>query len=197
MSLLRRALLTLALLAASTEAHAAGISISVNGFSFGPQSTVTVSFFAVGFSQATAPAIRSYIITLLFDPAILAVQSITFGDPLLGNQLDPQGLGTLKSPITGAGFATLDEVAAFATTTAALNANQADTFILARVNLKPVGSGFGILSGVVSGVRDGDDQLFSDLSNTLAISFQVVPEPGTAMLVCAGCLLLGALQRPR
>ncbi len=197
MSRLRPILLALGLLLATTEARAAGISISVNGLSFLPQQTVTVSFFAVGFGQATAPSIRSYIMTLTFDPAILEVQSIAFGDPTLGNQLDPQALGTLQSPVFGDGFATVDELAAFATTTAALDANQADTFILARVNLRPIGTGFGVLSGVVSGVRDGDDQLFTDLQNTLAISFQVVPEPRTALLVGAGGLVLGAARRRR
>jgi hypothetical protein len=186
----RRILLSLALLLVAGNAQAAGIAISVNGFSFEPTDTVVVSFFATGFGQGVAPAIRSYDITLEYGPALFEVTTASFGDPLLGNQLNPSGFGTVRSTSFGPGSATLFESASASTSAAALIGAQADTFVLAQVFLRPIGTGFGLVSLEVNELRDTNGAAFSGLTNQLATSIQVVPEPSSAALLCGGLLWL-------
>ncbi len=135
--------LALGILLTVGHAHAAPtISLSTSGFSFGVGQTISVSLFATEFGQAAAPSIRSYSITLNFDPAILQATSVWFS-----SELDPGALGTTQNPVLGTGFATADESANAATTADALIASQSDTFVLARIDLRALAPGFGVISG--------------------------------------------------
>lgn len=45
-----------------------------------------------GLGDHAAPSLSAFDIDVTFDTAILSLNSATFGDPVLGDQLDPAGL---------------------------------------------------------------------------------------------------------
>jgi hypothetical protein len=173
-----------------------GIQFSTPGFMLPPPNqTFSVALYATQFSQFTTPAIRSYSISLHFDPSLLEALSISFGDPSLGDLLEPAGLAASKTPTLGSGFATASETANAGATASALIAAQPDQFILARFNLRSLAPGSGVFTGTVITLQDENGQAITSISGPFPISFQVVPEPGTGALLGVGTLWLSAAAR--
>src|SRR5438874_1153733 len=55
---------------------------------------VMVSLMIQGLGDHTAPSLGTFDVNILFDPAILSFSTAVFGDPALGDQLDPLGVGS-------------------------------------------------------------------------------------------------------
>ena len=65
---------------------------------------VSVALVISGLTDLGPPALGSFDIDVLFDPAILSFGRATYGDPSLGDQLDPTGLaGIVTSTTPGVG----------------------------------------------------------------------------------------------
>src|ERR1039458_750954 len=69
-------------------------------------SPVNVSLQITGLGNEAAPSLGTFDVNLNFDPTILSFNSAVFGDPILGDQLDPTGLGNTIS-FSNPGFGTV------------------------------------------------------------------------------------------
>jgi hypothetical protein len=153
---------------------------------------VPILIFDLG--DRTAPSLSTFDLSVLFDPLILAFNSVDFGDPFLGDQLDLFGLGS----ITSVGEVPPDLVLLFELSLdspADLNALQAPAFILATLTFDTVGLGATLVEISANSLGDAfGDPLTADFSSGIV---NVIPEPGSALLLAAAAVILAPLRRYR
>lgn len=137
-----------------------------------------------GLGSATAPALSTYDLDIHFDPSLLSYSGITFGDPLLGNQLDVFNLGsnTIAAELTGVGIVNVFELSL--DTSADLNAWQADTFILATLRFDILNHGSSALTLNVHVFDDADAVALSPAVQSATIT--TVPLPSAVWMLLAG-----------
>ena len=82
-------------LLASLSAHAVTLDLLPASSSVNLGDPVQVELRISGLGEGTAPSLGAYDFTLAFNPAVLGFGAFTFGDPVLGNQLDLTGFGTV------------------------------------------------------------------------------------------------------
>ncbi len=192
-----------ALLLAALPASA--ISLSVVSSSTGPAVSVAIS--VSGLSAGSAPSLGTYDLNLGFDPGILSYTGTLFGDPLLGDQLDASGLGSLALDTAGAGSINLFQLSL--DLAADLELFQADAFTLAMLSFNSIALGTSSLDLTINAFGDalGDpfmdvngSALVIDISNSSVTTTEVVnasvPEPAIWSLYGIGLLSMVWL-RPR
>jgi hypothetical protein len=144
------------------------------------------------------PSIGTFDVTLDFDPTILSFASATFGDPILGDQLDPTGGGnTINFFTLGAGSIELFDLSL--DSAADLNALQASSFSLVGISFSTVGSGSSLLTLSVNALGDENGDALSASLQSGSVDVNTasdVPEPTTVTLGALG-VLVGVLLRHR
>lgn len=137
-----------------------------------------------GLGDAGAPSLGTFDLDISFNPTILSLSEVTFGDPLLGDQLDLFGSGSLTATTLGSGTVNLFELSFdFADD---LNTLQADSFTLATLTFNTLGHGTSTLTLSSNALGDAfGDPLFATLNNG-DITVAPVPEPGTMILLGSG-----------
>lgn len=80
-----------------TSARAATLNLLPSNQISGTGSPVGVALSISGLGDFTSPALGTYDVTIGFDPTALTFQSVFFGDPVLGDQLDLLGLGDIQT----------------------------------------------------------------------------------------------------
>jgi len=139
-----------------------------------------------GLGVGSAPSLGTFDIDVTFDPTILSFNSETYGDPVLGDQLDLFGFGSLTFTTPGAGFVNLFELSFdFASD---LNALQADTFTLATVTFDTLGVGTSPLNFIVNDLGDADGFLLTATEGQGSIT--ATPEPASLLLLATGLTAL-------
>jgi hypothetical protein len=132
-------------------------------------------------------ALGVFDINLSFDPAILAFKGATFGDPILGEQLDVDSLGTLSFATPGAGTVELFDLSFDLTPD--LVALQAPAFTLATLSFNTLGIGTSPLGLTVNALGDANgNSVTAQLVNGEVL---VTPEPAISLLVACGLAGLG------
>jgi hypothetical protein len=172
---------------------AVGLLLSMNaqasislGFTSATQTAhrLEIGLQVSGLDAATAPALSTYDLDIHFDPSLLSYGGITFGDPLLGNQLDVFNLGsnTIAAELTGIGILNVFELSL--DTPADMNACQADTFILATLRFDMLNHGTSALTINVNVFDDADAVALSPAVQSATIT--TVPLPSAVWLWLAG-----------
>jgi hypothetical protein len=166
-------------------AQAVTLNLSPSSSSVNLGDLVQVELRISGLGAATAPSLGAYDFTLAFNPAVLGFGAFTFGDPVLGNQLDLAGFGT----VSGFDSGTPGQLSAFEISldlAADLDALQAASFALGTVSFNAVGNGVSALQ-FTSGVWS--DAAGSPVAVQLGSSSIRVPEPVSGGIVLAGAVL--------
>lgn len=146
----------------------------------------------------SAPSLGSFDLKINFDPSILSFNSVSFGDPILGDQLDLEGLGSTS------GFSSLSnsivnvfEVSVDQPNT--LNLLQADSFILATLTFNSLGIGISPLtiSNIILGDADGAPLTAALGDGSIIVipqSSTSVPEP-SSLFISVGLLGFCCLKK--
>ncbi len=184
--------LTLAATLASVEA-AAEPQIAIGSDSIGPGGTATVDLTISGLTSGTA--LGSFDLNVGFNSGVVGFGSAIFGDPVLGDQLNLEGYGTISSVTPGAGTVDLFELSL--DSASALTSSQASSFTLAQLTFNAVSTGASQLALSVNAVGD---QMGNSLSTALhdgSINVSLpslnAPEIDPTSATSALSLLLGGL----
>jgi hypothetical protein len=151
-----------------------------------------------GLGDMAPPALAAFTIGLAFDPAILSLNNVTFGDQGAGiDYLAPSGpAGSLTAfGPTGPGILALSEVSL--EPGAVLLGAQPEAFVLATVTFDAVGPGTSpVIYGAVLLVDELGNPLWPDpVFNSASITVQAIPAPGAMALTLVGLGLTARLRR--
>jgi hypothetical protein len=160
----------------------------------------TVDICIAGLGAGTAPSLGVFDLDLGFDPAVLSYSGVSFGDPVLGDQLDLFSLGSVFFDTPGAGTVNLFELSLDLESD--LNDLQASEFVLARLTFDAIGAGASSLTLAVNVLGDAAGDQLTDVTvqgSRLTVgqaSESPIPEPGTLLLLVLPLIWL-ARQRHR
>ncbi len=146
--------------------------------------TIELGINISGLGGGVAPAISTFDLNLQFNPAYLTYANTAFGDPLLGDQLDVDGLGTWTSAtLTAPGVVEIFELSF--DTPSDLNAFQAANYTLAVVDFTINQAGSSEVSLGLNAIGDAEGNPLA--ANLFSATVATVPLPTTF------CLFLGGL----
>lgn len=192
-----RTLAALCLLTISTAAQSA-ITLSLDPAN---QEALTGSSFDVrliiaGLGGGGPPSLGTFDVDVSFDPSILSFNTATFGDPLLGDQLDLGGLGSVIEVTSKDGTINLFELSL--DSAADLDTLQTAGFVLATMNFKALTTGSTVLTPSVKALGDAlGDPLMADSIRPAVATVSPIPEQTPVALIAAGLLVVIGLAKVR
>ena len=185
----------LLLAAAQADAITIGLNPSAQNVDQGNSVDVEVAISDLGVDMA--PSISIFDLDLTFEPSLLSYSGAMFGDPVLGDQLDLFGFGSLTDVIdNGSGVVNLYELSF--DLAADLDDFQADAFTMVTVTFDALAVG---TSALTLTLKELGDSLGDPLTATLEDGSITVrasasaPEPVTVGLLAIG--LIGLQLRRR
>ena len=147
-----------------------------------------VSIVISGLVDNAAPSLGTFDLDVLFNPLLLAFNSVVFG-----NQLDLFGLGSNTSVTPGAGNMNLFELSL--DLPGDLENQQAGSFTLASLTFNTLAVGVSPLSLSVNALGDATgNSLVADVSGG-SITTTAIPEPSTLLLLGSGLIGLVVFKR--
>lgn len=158
-----------------------------------------VALTIAGLGDLTSPSLSAFDVDIFYDPSVLSFTRATFGDPILGDELDVHGLG--GNPQFAGTFPpdglNLFEISL--DTPADLNALQHDSFTLALLRFPTLKPGNSTLGIVVNALGDANGDPFTTRILTTGADIRVVPEPDALswLAIAVVAFVLGQRQRAR
>ena len=159
-------------------------------------SPMNVSLRITGLGNQTAPSLGTFDLNLDFDPAILSFSSVVFGDPILGDLLDPTGLENTFD-FTNPGFGTVELFDLSLDSARQLNTLQPGSFVLGSLVFDTIGVGTSSLNLTVNSLGDADgNALSANVQNGSADVNAVssVPEPNSGLLLLTGAAIVMVIR---
>ena len=135
----------------------------------------------------------TYDIDTSFDSTAVSFDSAVFGDPILGNQLDLYGFGTINAVSPGVGVVNIFELSL--DLPADLDSMQADSFVLATLTFDALSVGTSQLSLTANSVGDSLGIPLVTTLNNGSVNV-VIPEPSTIIL-CGLGIVAAAIRHRR
>ncbi len=155
--------------------------------------SVDVALVISGLGVDSVPSVGTFDLDISFDPTILAFNTVMFGDPVLGDQLDLWGFGSWTEVVLGVGTVNLYELSF--DTVDDLITYQAHSFTLATLTFDTLAVGASSLDIGINALSDAwGDPLIADVQSG---SISAVPEPATVLLIGTGLVGLGYFRRKR
>ena len=192
-------LLTLVMAYKSLRADTTTISVLPASQTISLGAPVNIALSITGLGNLTTPSLGTFDLNLAFDPTLLSFSSVVFGDPLLGDQLDPTGLGnTLNFATQGLGTIELFDLSLDSPNQ--LNTLQYGAFILASVSFNTIGAGTSTVDLTINSLGDADgNALAAGLQggDVTVTNISAAPEPRSFVLLAMGLIVLATSQRRR
>jgi hypothetical protein len=169
-----------------------------SNYSVSAGGTVKAQVRIDGLGNLEAPSLSAFDLVISYDPSILRPTGAVYGDPILGNQLDLAGLGSLDTapviaPPLPVGIASV----AF-DLPSTLDTKQRGAFTLATISFSGLAGGTSPLAiSMVLALADSQGEpLTATLSGaTVAVA---VPEPSAVVILIVGMLgMMGWAARRR
>lgn len=186
--------MTLALWQGTAQAISVNLVPSTQNAFLGNSIDVAVTISDLG--NGIAPSLSTYDLDISFNSNILDFSSATFGDPVLGNQLDLSGFGTdteIKEPSLGV-INIFELSLSFPDD---LNNLQADSFTLATLTFDTIAIGTSPLNISIVDLGDafGEPLTGEEGSSSVTVSSKPinVPEPSFTLLSFCLTIFFGAL----
>jgi len=153
---------------------------------------VEVALTISGLGDFEAPSLGAFDLDVSFDPMVLELDSVSYGDPVVGDQLDILGLGfplSITTPFVGG--VNLFELSF--NTVSELNLLQTGSFTLARLSFITRMAGTSSLDISILALADAEGApLSADAASGRISAISAVGEPGTLVLLAVA---LGAASR--
>ena len=174
-------------------ASAVSLSVTPAVQTIGPTDTVDVGILVSGLGDFGPDSLGAFDLDVTFDASILSYQAVTFGDPLLGDQLDIFGLGSITDVVPTSGTVEVLEVSL--DDPFDLDSLQASTFQLVTVTFIANAAGTSPIEISIFDLSDANgDPLTADAVNGGTVT--VVPIPAGVWLFGAGLVsLMGLASR--
>jgi hypothetical protein len=185
-------LVGLLVLASGSLAQAVSLEFVPSAATIGLGDPFDMALQISGLGDFTAPSLGTFDVTVTFSPTLLTFDTVTYGDPVLGDQLDLSGVGSLTATTPGVGAVNLFELSFDSASD--LNSLQAGAFTLATLTFtgQAVGTSPLAFSSVLLGDAEGNALTPTSVGSG---SVTVIPEPGTVLLVGSGLVTLAAVRR--
>ena len=150
--------------------------------------SLSVDVNIAGLGSGTAPSVSTYDLDIQFDANHLSYMNSSFGDPVLGNQLDlfDFGINDTFSGTTGAGVLNIFELSL--DLIADLNDLQADSFTLATLTFDVLQADTSQLGFLVNALGDAEGNSLATTLNTASVT--TVPVPAAFWLMSSGLAIL-------
>lgn len=178
-------LLAGAVLAFGASAWAAVVTVvpAAQSVVVGAQAQVDIVVSDLG--SGSPPSLGTYDIDVSFEPALLGLMGVVFG-----NGLDVNGLGSLQVVTAGAGTVNLFELSFDLPTE--LDSLQGATFTLATLTFESLAAGTSLIGLSINAFGDalGDPISFTTLSGSILSGSIAVTEPSSALLLSIALLAL-------
>lgn len=184
-------------LTSAAPLHAAIVlTIAPQSQTVGAGSTTQVQVRIAGLGFDSPPSLGAFDFNLAFNPTLVSFTSLTFGDPILGDQLNLSGSGPIDdSGIQSAGLLEYYEISLDSPTV--LDSMQAGSFVLATIKFQALAPG---TTSLISSLNSISDSQGASLGLTLqsgSITVFSTPEPCTIAFIPFAAVWLALLTRRR
>jgi hypothetical protein len=190
-STFNRVLPLAALIASTGTAFSQDLSIGSDTVSSSGVATVALDISGLG----NGTALGTFDVNVGFNSSVVSFASASYGDPVLGDQLNLEGFGPVSSTIPGSGTTELFELSV--DSPSALTSLQATSFTLATLTFDAVGSGTSGLDLSVNALGDQNglpiNATLQNGSITVTGPTMQAPEINARSAVSGLTLLLGTL----
>ena len=150
--------------------------------------TAAIDIGISGLGDHSSPSLGVFDLDILFNPAILSFNSVVFGDPILGDQLDLMGFGSLTDVKTVSGSINLFELSL--DSSADLDSLQSGAFILARILFNSLSIGDSALQVVINDLGDAKGAAITAAVSDANVTVSAIPEPNSIFLIISGLLAI-------
>ena len=174
----------------SVPTASASVVLSIGSETVNAGGIATVGLDISGLTLGTT-ALGTYDVSVNFNSSVVNFASVSYGDPVLGDQLDLEGFGTLTATTPGNGTTELFELSF--DSPSALTTLQPTSFTLATLTFNALATGTSPLNLFVNSLADQNGAAISaTLQNgAVTVGATPVPLPAAFWLLLSGC---GALS---